>query len=244
MEASTLTLIADEFPELHPYATELRRISRACVDIEIGTSPISNASSRFGGLPFVPPDFEWPVHAAGEYRFLGQINFSEIQTPPSPLPSKGLLCLFYLHDENGNAFWQDDGFVIGMYWDDNECHQLVPSPKDPPAIACALTLTPGFRLPERRELIELEDFDEEALEALTTGVPEIIHRTDQWMLGYPRYDSLCYDPTPGPGWIPLLTLPSLDAFDWCWHDGNMLMIFIETTRLATADFSGLKCDAG
>jgi len=42
----------------------------------------------------------------------------------------------------------------------------------------------------------------------------------------------------------LLTLRSLKQFDWCWHDGDRPMVFIERERLAECDFSRLKGDAG
>ena len=65
-----------------------------------------------------------------------------------------------------------------------------------------------------------------------------------YLLGYPSYYSLGYDPTPGPEWIALLTLNSWRALDWCWGDGNKLMVFIERARLAARDFSKLKTEAG
>ena len=53
-----------------------------------------------------------------------------------------------------------------------------------------------------------------------------------------------YDPTPGAEWISLLTVGSLDEFEWCWHDGDTLMVFIEPAKLEQKDFSHLKSDAG
>ncbi|MBK6691765.1 MAG: DUF1963 domain-containing protein [Myxococcales bacterium] len=73
--------------------------------------------------------------------------------------------------------------------------------------------------------------------------PPRCRHTDH-LLGYPSHYSLGYDPTPGPEWVSLLTLHSHDALEWCWQDGNKLMVFIERERLAARDFSALKCDAG
>ena len=64
------------------------------------------------------------------------------------------------------------------------------------------------------------------------------------LLGYPSVSSLGYDPTPGPKWLPLLTLTSHDHLEWCWHDGDYLFVFIERDRLAARDFSRLRSDAG
>ncbi|WP_146390953.1 DUF1963 domain-containing protein [Allorhodopirellula solitaria] len=52
----------------------------------------------------MPADFAWPAHDVGEYRFLGQIDFSEITDRPDSLPDSGLLSLFYAFDEDGEVF--------------------------------------------------------------------------------------------------------------------------------------------
>jgi uncharacterized protein YwqG len=68
----------------------------------------------------VPEGFQWPSHDLGEYRFLGQINFIEISSPPSMLPASGLLSLFYAYDEDGEIFWGDPGYVLAFYWENLE----------------------------------------------------------------------------------------------------------------------------
>jgi hypothetical protein len=35
-----------------------------------------------------------------------------------------------------------------------------------------------------------------------------------------------------------------DDLEWCWHDGDWLVTFIERERLAAADFATIKADAG
>src|SRR5262245_2144150 len=57
-------------------------------------------AGRFGGLPFTPEDFKWPVTPAGRpMEFIGQINFAEVvaQLPsfPESLPSQGIFQFFY-----------------------------------------------------------------------------------------------------------------------------------------------------
>jgi hypothetical protein len=42
----------------------------------------------------------------------------------------------------------------------------------------------------------------------------------------------------------LLTAASHDDLGWCWHDGDMLMVFIQKARLLKRDFSALRADAG
>jgi hypothetical protein len=122
---------------LAAHADYLRSIARPSVDIRLDAGPGDDHSSRFGGSAYVPPDFVWPSHEQGVYRFLGQINFAEIDSPPPLLPSSGLLSFFYaapidseielddFSDEEWDAlieaedveiFWQDSGYVVAYYW--------------------------------------------------------------------------------------------------------------------------------
>jgi uncharacterized protein YwqG len=244
MDLDRLLDIVASLPALHSHAALVQHIARPCVDITLHAGPPESCRSRFGGLPLVPPDFVWPSHPEAEYRFLGQIDFSEIDSPPAPLPETGLLCLFYLQDAQGNLFWQDDGYVVGHYRHDPTLLIEKQPPHESHVPPCALALKRGWSLPERRELLEGVTLDEMASESLFYDVPEMARRPNQWLLGYPRYNTLAYDPTPGTDWVPLLVVPSIDALDWCWHDGDTLMIFIEADRLAARDFDHLKCDAG
>ena len=86
-------------------------LARPCANITLADDAGTDAGSRFGGHPFLPADFTWPSHDVGEYRFLGQIDFSEIVNRPESLPDSGLLSIFYAFDEDGEVFWGDDGYV-------------------------------------------------------------------------------------------------------------------------------------
>ena len=95
-------------------------------------------------------------------------------------------------------------------------------------------------LPRHEDLRDDWPFDRDVLDQLT----DAIDAPGEYLLGYPSFTSLAYDPTPGAEWISLLTVYSLDEFDWCWHDGDKLMVFIESEKLKKRDFSNLKSDAG
>ncbi|KAF0813029.1 hypothetical protein IGB42_02425 [Andreprevotia sp. IGB-42] len=235
-------LAADE--ALAPHADYLLGIARPCVNIELAGQTTAAAVSRFGGQPCVPAGFQWPSHPAGRYRFLGQINFAEIADAPSLLPRSGLLALFYAEDVDGDeVFWQDEGYVQGFYWPDHADHVLMPCPTGDDIPAWQITLQSGVDLP----LFDVlrDDWPEDP-EMLTDGICDIVRGGDvihNYLLGYPSYCTLCYDPAP-PGWISLLTVFSLPELQWCWHDGDKLMVFIEPDKLQRADFSHLKSDAG
>lgn len=215
---------------------------RQAVDLRIIPDAARPDASRFGGDPYVPRGFAWPSHAVGQYRFLGQIDFSQLSPPSTALPASGLLSLFYAYDEDGEVFWQDDGYVLAYYWEDLSDHVLMPTPDGVrPSPEAGVELVAGFNLPRHEELRADWPFEDAADFAwdLSQDV-----NAEHYLLGYPSYCTLGYDPTPGPEWTPLLTLGSDDALDWCWHDGDRLMVFIRTDHLKARNFSALQCDAG
>jgi uncharacterized protein YwqG len=227
-------------PALAPYKDYLLKTAKPSVEITITKQGPNKLESKFGGNPLVAPGFEWPVHATGEYRFLGHINFSEIVNRPETLPELGLLSLFYAQDEDGELYWGDDGYILGYYWPDLECLSVVKPPYKDGAKAKRIELRGGFDLPRHAELRDDWPFTDDVLD----DNMEQLKLASDYMLGYPSFYSLAYDPNPGKDWCTLLTLDSHDQFDWCWHDGDKLMVFIEAKKLAARDFSYLKADAG
>ena len=189
----------------------------------------------------MPQDFIWPTHNSGYYRFLGQFNFDEIRSASTALPASGLLSLFFAEDDNDQVFWRDDRYVIGYYWDNSSNHVLLPTPNGIPVSPEAATaLIPGLNIPRHREVHHDWPF-----EGADDAVWDIAHKVnaENYLLGYPSFCSLAYDPTPKPGWVPLLVLSSSEGLDWCWQDGARLMVFIEAARLQCKDFRVLMCDA-
>jgi uncharacterized protein YwqG len=90
------TLLRKE--QLVSRAPELTGLVRHC--IRLLTKPIDDlpvGQSRFGGLPDLPKDNNWPGSPKAPLDFLLQINLSELAglLPDSPLPPTGLLSFFY-----------------------------------------------------------------------------------------------------------------------------------------------------
>jgi len=239
MNPERLKETAAQHEQLATHREYLDAIIRPSVDITIVEAAPEPHHSRFGGHPLAGRDFVWPKHDMGEYKFLGQVNFSEISNRPSLLPDEGLLSLFYAFDEDGEIFWGDDGYVLGYYWPDLAKLKIKPSPSAPPEPK-KIELKGGVEIPRHKDLRKDWPFHPKLLNELLSGeeLPE------NYLLGYPSFNSLGYDPTPGPGWFSLLTLNSEDDFDWCWHDGGKLMVFVESDKLKKKDFSELKSDAG
>lgn len=248
-------LIASQ-PALAPHADFLLGLLRPCVRITITPNGSNGTQSQLGGKPMVPADFEWPQHETGVYRFLGHINFAEIVERPASLPESGLLSLFYAEydpesDNEEEIFWGDDGYVKAWYFEDLAALAPMAPPRGTVVKGRRITLAGELDMPRDRYMREDWPFDFDALDALLEDsgamygqpAPDALLPTD-YLLGYPSHYSLAYNPTPGPDWISLLTLHSYAAFEWCWHDGDKLMVFIERDKLAARDFSALKCDAG
>lgn len=243
-------------PVLASHAEFLRGMLKPCVRIQVTDQLPRDAQSRFGGIPLLPPGFAWPQHEVGVYRFLAQIDFSEIANRPESLQEAGLLVLFYAEyapDSDGEEeiFWGDEGYVKAAFFEDPAMLVATPPPRGKAVPGRRILLTGEWDLPRHSDLRKGWPLDSEVLDGLLEdpgamyGKPssDALLPTD-YLLGYPSYYSLGYDPTPGPQWVSLLTLHSHDAFEWCWHDGDKLMVFIEQDRLAARDFGALQCDAG
>ena len=239
MSSDTLRETLQGVESLAPHLDLILSRARPSVSLTLTDLPLTNECSRFGGEPFLPKGFVWPDHDHGEYRFLGQINFSEIETSPAVLPNHGLLSLFYAYDEDGEIFWQDDGYVRAFYWDEFTEHFLS-TRNSGGTTGIRLKLENCLDVPRRQELCPDWPFDWKTF----TELDDAIEQAGAHLLGYPRCNSLGYDPTPGEDWLPFLQVASFDEFDWCWHDGDQLMVFIQRQKLAASDYSSLKSDAG
>jgi uncharacterized protein YwqG len=107
------------------------------------------ASSRFGGVPLAPPDWQWPTFEEEPRLFVGQINCAELRGLPGAelLPASGLLAFFGDHDAVMGCFPFDDHCVF--HWPD--VGRLVPARSEPDPIlvfpSCALVPRPMLDLP-------------------------------------------------------------------------------------------------
>lgn len=244
MNRESLHTLISASPALARHREYLLGIARPCVNIRFSDAAPDPDASRFGRHPFVPEHFAWPEHAIGEYRFLGQIDFAEIASPPAMLPASGLLSLFYAEDDEGEVFWGDDAYVIARYWSDTSGHRLLRTRGNRTPKPRGLTFDTSLALPRHRELREDWPLEDTAMDYLFHEFPQRMGAIDDTLMGYPSFHTLAYDPHPGPGWLPLLTVRSHEDFGWCWHDGDMLMTFIEADRLARRNFGEIKADAG
>jgi uncharacterized protein YwqG len=222
-------------------------IARSSVEIVTVKSRVTTGCSKFGGAPELPPDLKWPHHKLGPYRFIGQLNLADMPKGPHALPNRGLLSFFYAHDENGESFWGDADYVRVYRFDKPDALK----PVEPPA-AVRLDSTAVLKFQLGAD-VPPWPWDESAAKKWPISEDQRdaywelrcrLHPSGRYLMGYPFNTTLAYDPTPGPAWRSLLTLSSDDELNWCWHDGDWLVTFIEEQRLRAGDFSQIKSDAG
>lgn len=202
--------------------------------------------SRFGGAPDLPAGSEWPTYGMKPYRFLGQINFAEIPLIEASLPSKGLLSLFVADDnpdEDDYLEAFEDGYVHAIYIPESVNLETISPPNSANVKATVIEFSTTIDIPYDEYQMKDWPFKEDE-NGLYTEVRDSLHKSSDYLLGYPSHYTLAYNPTPGAEWISLLTIDSDDDLEWCWHDGDKLMIFIEKERLENLDFTRLKSDAG
>lgn len=221
-------------------------LTRPCIDMT-PTDSFNVDGSYWGGKPYLPQGFSLPDAPQGnEYRFIGQLNFANIPHLHA-MPKLGLLSLFYLEYApdwqmgDDEPFWGDKDFIKAFYFTDT-ADFAIHDDKDTGTPAKGVRFDLGMDLPRNRYLnvdypSDVDDFYDAFYDSFD-DLPDHI-------FGYPTNDSLGYDPTPTDGeWLPFINLKSHDELNWCWHDGNRLMIFIEKSALAVGDFSNLMADAG
>jgi uncharacterized protein YwqG len=78
-----------ESHELTPYIDAIRRVARPCL---VGNAVEAKCHSYFGGMPQVPPNFEWPTKDGYPLHFVGQLHCRDIDLIPS---NNGDLLFFY-----------------------------------------------------------------------------------------------------------------------------------------------------
>lgn len=220
---------------------------RPCVDIEIIDRSIRLGASKFGGSPDLAPGTPWPESPNGPYRFLAQIDCSELPEAVAGLPRAGLLSLFVgVDSEDGEFFWQSPGYVKAFLIPQGTQLVTVESPESVSwGESRAISFRAGIDIPH--DQYQVPDWPLEHDYGLLEeyqNLRESLHVSPHYLLGFPSHYSLGYDPTPGAEWQSLLTLDSDDDLVWEWHDADKLMILIERERLARHDFSSLKSDAG
>lgn len=83
--------------------------------------------SKLGGLPDLPPDFQWPYCGVKPLTFIGQFRFSELTSHDTAnlLPSHGILYYFYDADE---VLWVQNRDLWKTVYIEDEHRPLIRTP--------------------------------------------------------------------------------------------------------------------
>lgn len=88
-------------PELEAYRDKIEATIEPYIEIQLTNNDKPTWwQSKFGGLPYMPKDFEYPKSTDGEYLYLlAQINFAEVPHLED-FPEKGILQFYIAADED------------------------------------------------------------------------------------------------------------------------------------------------
>lgn len=93
--------------------------------VKINEDALAVGKSKFGGVPDLPPNMEWPQDGGYAMALVAQINFAELQNaaPTEKLPKSGMLWMYYETERSVSGFEQShkSGYAV-RYFDGNlEC---------------------------------------------------------------------------------------------------------------------------
>lgn len=164
------------------------------ISVERGT--VSPGASKFGGKPWLPRDFAWPVYESDETRplsFFCQINLEEVAPydRDNVLPKKGMLYFFY----ECEAFcWgfdpEDKGCARVFYFEDTEDFAPMELPAGieedyiVPEMAVAFKAQPSYPGYEELEYHGNMDWDWEAYDEALEKLGMDLEAENHKLLGY------------------------------------------------------------
>ncbi len=142
--------------------------------------------SKFGGLPDLPKNINWPKDNNGNYLdFLAQINLHEIyKTHNIPdLPKSGILYFFYVYDQNALMATSTENKFKILYVNNTETISQTTKPNERLSnfTSCSLSSYKSVSLPDTESdiICQLLNKKEQFIYSLIT-YPEVNHK----LLGY------------------------------------------------------------
>ncbi len=208
---------------------------------------VTPGATRFGGLPDVPPAFEWPVHAqGGPMAFVAQVNLKQVHAvwPDSGVPAQGLLS-FFVAQEHLTDGPQPPWHAVVFTADPRLCR-----PADPPAALPAKARF-GVTVPKLRFEYTLPASLPQAMNtggALSTPYHRFLEAIGQApnapadrLLGHPN--AIQGDPLEvAPGHVLLLQVDSHRATGMQFGDDGRVFFLIDPADLARQRFDRVQAE--
>ena len=249
--------------ELEPYRGAIEATIKPYIKIELTDN--NNPTwwqSKFGGLPYMPKDFEYPKTDAGKYLYLlAQINFAEVSKLEG-LPERGILQFYIAADEDfygcdfDNPFDQDKFRVVYFPEVNLEINNLLTDFSFLPefesedwlmpfqgccAVKFNLDNAPISAADYQFSFFNLWDANNE-VDAKLEEYWDKFDSAGHKLLGYPCFTQ--EDPRPNfPEDEQYILLFQVDSdrnengFDMCWGDNGIANFFIKRSHLEKLDFT-------
>ncbi len=181
-------------------------------------------TSRFGGTPLAPSNWQWPTAEGEPLLFVGQINCAELRGLPGAerLPSSGLLAFFGDHDAVEACRIEALGDIAVYHW--TEVDRLVS------AIAAIEPSKVYLRCPLTfRPFVDLPDPHSRAIQELNMRETQRSRYSEEWRaarchglpVGAERYASF----SKLLGWPALVQERDLVLFEF--HDSARLLLQVD-----------------
>ena len=217
------------------------------------TADLPLGGSRFLGAPDLPEEFPWPTCAHGPLRFQVQIDFRELShtvaTHRYGLPQDGWVVLFAFDDDGKTGIQpgvvdRDGDGEIREIPDLTHVAYIPASAKlvrfNIPAkttpwkgkdLACHVTFGESLDIPWAADTDDRLLKDRE----VAAWMNNMRGGWDSKLMGYPMHGRTD-NTSPGPDWLNLFTLGSIDETGWCWCDGQDLDVYVHANGVRDRSF--------
>lgn len=209
--------------------------------------------SRFLGAPDLPEGFSWPTCARGHLRFQVQIDLCDlghcVATHRYGLPRDGWLVLFAFDDDGVNGIQPGvvDRDTDGKFTEIPDLSHVTYIPASAkltrfavPAetvswkgneFACKVTFGESLDLPWAADTEDRQLIDDDVADWMNN----MRGGWDSKLMGYPMHGRTD-NTSPGPDWLNLFTLGSVEETGWSWCDGQHLDVYVRADGLRNRSF--------
>ncbi len=210
-------------------------------------SEMSATKSRFGGLPALPPNQNWPECEEGPLQFIAQVSLDDIQFFQASrcLPQSGLLSFFALNGNVGGCMHRLDGQAF--FYDKLQELQLRQCPSGcefPQSAACKLNFIEAWDLPDSRDLL-VKQTDRDKLGRCDDLFAELRYGWQPFrshFLGYVRH-SRSDDPSPNANYANLFRAGSYVSTGWSWADDENLSYYLPSEDFGNCNLEKVRANA-
>lgn len=252
-------IMLDDLIKKHKMDAFAEKIHAAVQPCFVGSTSLEAAKlgdSKAGGLPHVPPGFEWPSFKEQPLEFVAQINCRDV--PDSFLPPDGLLSFFY--DNRHCGFSESErGYFRIFFWPQLDGLHIATAPqivhkrmwgllktKPEPRIyrETKLNFKADFSLPEL-ERAGIQTQDEAEADAFYEMRAELLGSRFVQMGGYPdpvQNDGIeegiseILNCGPPSKWILVLEVSYDKNTDMMWGDAGSIYYFVHADDLKAHKF--------